>query len=105
MKLFQEWFNLGGPWTCCKFKLDGKSYDCVILERGENHIVVKPYCVDGIYEPIKNGYTKITLTKDTFDEIDLHIFDDLRGCDDSAIGLDGNYEPWRYFENQKKEVA
>ena len=102
MKLFQEFFDLGVDWTCCKFKLDGMSYQCVITERGENHILVKPTYVDGIYEPDR---VKITLTKDTFDEIDLYILDDDRGNNETGIGLEGSYKPWRRFENQKKEAA
>ena len=35
------------------------------------------------------------LPKSLFDEFKLEIFDDNRGCDNSAIGLSGCYEPWR----------
>ena len=35
------------------------------------------------------------LPKSLFDEFELEIFDDNRGCDNSAIGLSGCYEPWR----------
>ena len=34
------------------------------------------------------------LPKSLFDEFDLQIFDENRGCDDSAIGLSGCFEPW-----------
>jgi hypothetical protein len=39
----------------------------------------------------------IKLTKDMFDKVGLELWDDARGCDNSAIGVAGHYEPWSDF--------
>ncbi len=59
-----------------------------ISELREDRIVVRHYN-NGEYE------SEARLGKSIFDEFQLEIFDENRGCDDSAIGLSGCYEPWR----------
>ena len=59
-----------------------------ISELREDRITVRHYN-NGEYE------SEARLGKSIFDEFELEIFDDNRGCDNSAIGLSGCYEPWR----------
>lgn len=59
-----------------------------ISELREDRINVRHYN-NGQYE------SEARLPKKLFDEFELEIFDDNRGCDNSAIGLSGCYEPWR----------
>lgn len=59
-----------------------------ISELREDGIKVRFY-TNGEYK------TEANLPKDLFDEFKLEIFDDNRGCDNSAIGLSGCYEPWQ----------
>ena len=59
-----------------------------ISELREDRIIVRHYN-NGEYE------SEARLPKNLFDEFQLEIFDDNRGCDNSAIGLSGCYEPWR----------
>jgi len=42
----------------------------------------------------KENVPMVKLTKDMFDKVNLELWDDNRGCDNSAIGLSGCYEPW-----------
>ena len=39
----------------------------------------------------------VKLTKEMFDKVNLELWDDARGCDNSAIGVSGCYEPWTNF--------
>lgn len=59
-----------------------------ISELREDGIRVRFYS-NGEYQSEAN------LPKSLFDEFKLEIWDDNRGCDDSAIGLSGCFEPWR----------
>lgn len=59
-----------------------------ISELREDGIRVRFY-TNGEYK------TEANLPKSLFDEFKLEIFDENRGCDDSAIGLSGCFEPWR----------
>lgn len=59
-----------------------------ISELREDRIIVRHYN-NGEYE------SEAILGKSIFDEFQLEIFDENRGCDNSAIGLSGCYEPWR----------
>ena len=62
----------------------------LITELRKDQITVKLYDND---ENIKSA----TLNERLFDQFDLHIFDDNRGCDDSAIGCDGCFVPWKHM--------
>jgi len=102
MKLFEKWTQLGqetfgDTFEQCQFILDNKRYTGMIKEFGENHINVKPMSID--YESciFMEKVNMIKLTKDMFDKIKLELWDDARGCDNSAIGVAGCYEPWENF--------
>lgn len=65
----------------------------VIKELYEGAIVVKKISVN--YDKDADGPLGVAyIPKEQFDEFKLEIFDDNRGCDNSAIGLSGCYEPW-----------
>lgn len=102
MKLFEKWTKLGEEtygdvFEQCQFIKDGKRYICMIKEFSENHIDVKPMSIDYESAIFMKDVPMIKLTKDMFDKVGLELWDDARGCDNSAIGVAGNYEPWSDF--------
>ena len=82
-----------------QYKLDGKWVSAVINELGEDHMVVRPATIDFEYAGgdwlSDEKYPEATFTVDMFDDIGLEIWSDGRGCDNSAIGVSGFYEPWK----------
>jgi hypothetical protein len=44
--------------------------------------------------PLKPLFPLLTIIADDYDAFDLEFFEDGRGCDNSAIGIAGCYEPW-----------
>ena len=97
MKLFESWTKLGDGIEQCQFILNNKLHTGIIEDFGENHIDVRPISIEHEYKNAYEKYDMVKLTKDMFDKIKLEIFDDNRGCDNSAIGCDGCYEPWENF--------
>jgi hypothetical protein len=99
MKLFESWTKLGDGIELCRFILNNKRYTGIIKDTdiSENHIDVRPISIEFEYKKGYERYDMVKLTKDIFDEINLEILDDNRGCDNSAIGCDSCYEPWRNF--------
>lgn len=94
--LFANWVALGmdpNGIEQCQYKFEGKRIVGYIKEFNEDSIVVKPMSVDFHY----GTYSPVTFNVSEFDEIELEIFDDARGCDNSAIGVQGCYEPWSNF--------
>lgn len=39
---------------------------------------------------------EMDINESEFDSLDLHIWSDGRGCDNSAIGVSGCHEPWKW---------
>ena len=72
--------------------IDGEFHQGIILEVTKEGIMVRPtskgdeYCKGDPY----------WIAKEDFDKVKLELWDDLWGCDNSAIGLDGCFEPWRH---------
>jgi|TARA_B110000858_G_C17701775_1_gene426307 hypothetical protein len=81
----------------CKFTIDGDNFVAVIKEIYDDRLVVKPISMnyqsllDG---PLKPLFPLLTIIADDYDAFDLEFFEDGRGCDNSAIGIAGCYEPW-----------
>jgi hypothetical protein len=77
---------------------DGKCVRAFINELGEDYMVVRPTTIDWEYaggQPYGDvRYSEEKLTVDMFDDIDLEIWSDGRGGDNSAIGVSGCHEPW-----------
>ena len=63
----------------------------VIKELYEGAIVVKQISINYDYD---QSLGVAYIPKEQFDNFELEIFDDNRGCDNSAIGVPGCYEPW-----------
>ena len=76
----------------------GQSVRAFINELGEDYMVVRPTTIDWEYAggvPFGDErYAEETLTVDMFDDVELEIWSDGRGCDNSAIGVSGCHEPW-----------
>ena len=100
--LFANWVALGEEtygdvFEQCQFIKDCKRYICMIKDFGEDHIDVKPMSIDYESAIFMKDVPMIKLTKDMFDKVGLELWDDARGCDNSAIGVSGCYEPWSDF--------
>ena len=81
-----------------EFKLEGKRYHGMITKLSEEGIMFRPFTIN---EERANGgdwaeqYPVMFVRLTDFDNVELEIWDEHRGCDDSAIGLSGNFVPWR----------
>ena len=81
-------------------KLNGKSYVGMIMGLSEEGIVFRPFTIDcerpDGWRPdsIKVRWPDMFLSINDFDVIELKIFDEGRGYDNSAIGC-GLYDDWR----------
>lgn len=77
--------------------IDGEFHHGVILEVTKDGIMVRPVSIDHVYSKGDPYW----IAKEDFDKVKLELWDDLWGCDDSAIGLDGCFEPWRHVWDDK----
>ena len=82
-----------------EFVLDGKRYHGMITKLSEEGIMFRPFTID---EERANGedwaenYPQMFVRITDFDNIKLEIWDEGRGCDNSAIGISGCFENWRH---------
>ena len=82
-----------------EFKLDGKRYHGMISKLSEEGIMFRPFTIN---EERANGedwaeqYPLMFVRLTDFDNVELEIWDEYRGCDDSAIGLSGSFTQWRH---------
>ena len=83
-----------GKYECV---INGDLHNGIILEVCEDGLMVRPMSVNYDWVNTTGEYEPYWLPKDEFDEVELKIWDDLWGCDNSAIGLDGCFEPWQYI--------
>lgn len=84
----------------CKYKKDGLTYTAIIKEVTPHHLSVKPISAvnfeSGVYlTNMDTEFLGASFASDCYDHIELEIWMDGRGCDNSAIGVSGCYEPWR----------
>lgn len=85
----------------CKYTIDGITTTAIIKEITPNYLSVKPISKLGKYVHETNLDTDFvgeTFSSDCYDAIDLEIWMDGRGCDNSAIGVSGCYEPYTMLE-------
>ena len=81
----------------CKYTIDGITTTAIIKEITPNYLSVKPISRmgKGVYESnLDTTFVGQTFSSDCYDAIDLEIWMDGRGCDNSAIGVSGCYEPY-----------
>ena len=84
----------------CKYIKDGLTYTAIIKEVTPHHLAVKPISAvnyqEGIYQTnLDTEFVGEIFSSECYDIIELEIWMDGRGCDNSAIGVSGCYEPWR----------
>lgn len=92
---FNDWSVRQGDGA--EFKLNGKFYHGVINKLSEEGIMFRPFSIDFEYKPGYEQYDLMFIKLEDFDKVELEIFDEYRGCDDSAIGLSGCFEKWRHL--------
>ena len=82
----------------CKYTIDGITTTAIIKEVTPHHLSVKPISKTNhkdMYETnLDTTFVGETFSSDCYDAIDLEIWMDGRGCDNSAIGVSGCYEPY-----------
>ena len=82
----------------CKYTVDGITTTAIINEVTDGYLSVKPISKTNhkdIYETnLDTTFVGETFSSDCYDAIDLEIWMDGRGCDNSAIGVSGCYEPY-----------
>ena len=92
---FNDWSVRQGDGA--EFKLNGKFYHGVINKLSEEGIMFRPFSIDFEHKPGYEQYDLMFIKLEDFDKVQLEIFDEYRGCDDSAIGLSGCFEKWRHL--------
>ncbi len=82
----------------CQFKYQGFYYTAIIKEIHADHLVVRPISRTNWKDIHETGsdllIDKMHLPMKSFSEIELEIWMDGRGCDNSAIGVSGCHEPF-----------
>jgi hypothetical protein len=92
----------------CKYTVDGITTTAIIEEITPKFITVKPISRMGnnVYESnLDRTFIPQTFWHNNYDEIQLEIWMDGRGCDNSAIGVQGWYESHRYFDWEIENIA
>jgi hypothetical protein len=96
MSLFNDYIEEG--LDTCKFVKDGMEYTAIIDKVSDNSLLVKPIqktnWKDVFQNNLQNTFEHMILHIKEFDEIKLELWMDGRGCDNSAIGVSGCYEPY-----------
>ena len=84
--------------------IDGEFHHGIILEVTKEGLMVRPFHKNHEYPEGDERYDPYWIAKEDFDKVKLELWDDLWGCDNSAIGLQGCFEPWRHVwdENNLK---
>jgi|TARA_B100001093_G_scaffold502329_1_gene555179 hypothetical protein len=82
----------------CKYQKDGFEYTAIVKEVGNDYLMVKPLSRTNFKDIYENNFDTTfqveNLHETSFDDIKLEIWMDGRGCDNSAIGVMGWYEPY-----------
>jgi hypothetical protein len=81
----------------CQYTLNGVTTTAIIEEVTPHHIAVKPISRIGknVYETnLDTTFIGQIFSSDCYEDINLEIWMDGRGCDNSAIGVSGCYEPY-----------
>jgi len=81
--------------------IDGEFHHGIILEVCNDGIMVRPISKDFVYPKGYERYDSYWIGIEDFDKVKLELYDDNWGCDDSAIGVDGCFEPWNRVWDDK----
>jgi len=82
-----------------EFVLDGNRYHGSITKLSEEGIMFRPWTINeerANADDFSENYPVMFIRISDFDNINLEIWDEHRGCDDSAIGLSGYFTEWRH---------
>ena len=98
---YVEKFN---DWSVRKYdgaemEIDGQFYHGMITELSEEGIMFRPFTINeerANDEDWSANYPKMFVRITDFDNINLEIWDEHRGGDDSSIGLSGYFTEWRH---------
>jgi hypothetical protein len=80
-----------------EFQMNGSRYRAFIKELRKDGMSVKVVQKDfesSLWGDFKDFMMEIN--EDMFDDLQLEIWSDGRGCDNSAIGVQGCHEPWNH---------
>ena len=87
----------------------GQRVQAFIKKLSKDHMLVRPSTIDFEYAGgdvfSDERYPEVKLTENMFDDISLEIWSDGRGCDNSAIGVSGCHEPWKWVWIESTQVA
>jgi hypothetical protein len=81
----------------CKYTINGITTTAIIKEVTPHHLSVKPISRMGknLYESsLTTDFVGETFSSECYELMNLEIWMDGRGCDNSAIGVSGCYEPY-----------
>jgi hypothetical protein len=84
----------------CQYTIDGITTTAIIKEVTPHHLSVKPISRMGknVYETnLDTTFIGQTFSSECYPYINLEIWSDGRGCDNSAIGCSGYYESYTHF--------
>ena len=82
-----------------EFVLDGKRYHGMITKLSEEGIMFRPFTINeerANSDDWSENYPVMFVRITDFDNINLEIWDEHRGGDDSSIGLSGYFTEWRH---------
>ena len=78
-----------------QFELEGKRYHGMITKLSEEGIMFRPFDIDHDRPDNDERFPLMWVRMTDFDNINLEIWDEGRGGDNSAIGISGCFEEWR----------
>ena len=82
----------------CKYVKDGMEYTAIVEKVNNECLLVKPIQMtnwkDVFKNNLQNTFEKMTLNYKDFEDIKLELWIDGRGCDNSAIGVQGYYDSY-----------
>jgi|21_taG_2_1085346.scaffolds.fasta_scaffold111320_1 hypothetical protein len=85
----------------CKYVLGGIEYTAIVEEVTPTYIKVKPYSMTNWKDIYKNNlehnFSSAFFEPECYEHINLELWSDGRGCDNSAIGVSGYYESYTHF--------
>jgi len=81
----------------CQCTIDGNHYHGMVKFLSKDGIVMQPFNINHEHRPITAPrLDPVIINKEDFDKVKLELWSDGRGGDNSAIGVSGCFEDWRY---------
>ena len=89
-----------------QFKLNGDRFKAFIKELNIDSMKVK-VIEKNFVSSLWGDFEAFTMdiNESEFDSVELEIWSDGRGCDNSAIGVSGCHEPWKWVWIESSQVA